>query len=122
MARSDAVTLVSAPQAVARDAGVTPYIENAGDVPACVHDLRSVPLKPFGALTHCLSESPAINRASYWDSESRHCVRALEFEDRASQEVCCWQKPLGLFVSNPRRVSLARKVCSGARTMRRGYA
>jgi hypothetical protein len=30
MARSDAVTLVSASQAVARDAGVTPYIENAG--------------------------------------------------------------------------------------------
>lgn len=48
MARSDAVTLVSASQAVARDAGVTPNIENAGYVPAYVHDLRSVLLKPFG--------------------------------------------------------------------------
>jgi hypothetical protein len=64
MARSDAMTLVSASQAVARDAGVTPNIENAGDVPARMHDLWSVPLKPFGALTYCLSESPAINRAS----------------------------------------------------------
>jgi hypothetical protein len=47
MARSDAVTLVSASQAVARDAGVTPHIENAGNVPACMHDLRSVHVEAF---------------------------------------------------------------------------
>jgi hypothetical protein len=47
MARSDAVTLVSASQAVARDAGVTPNIENAAMCAACVHDLRSVQLEAF---------------------------------------------------------------------------
>lgn len=95
MARSDAVTWVNAPQAVARDAGVTPNTENAGRMGAAfMHGLRPMLSEALGALTCCLLESSVgqpgsrsppqqavvARRERWWNSETPHSVRALESE------------------------------------------